>query len=109
MPIYEYECTACGHQLEALQKMSEDPLKDCPKCNQPTLNKLVSAAGFQLKGSGWYVTDYSNKGKSKQQAEKSDSTPAATENKPAESAPAAASAETKTTGSSSNDSGAASA
>lgn len=103
MPIYEYECTACGHQLEALQKMSEDPLKDCPKCNQPKLNKLVSAAGFQLKGSGWYVTDYSNKGKSKQQAEKNNAAPAATESKSAEAAPA----ETKTSGSSSNDSGAA--
>lgn len=109
MPIYEYQCTACGHQLEALQKMSEDPLKDCPKCNQPALSKLVSAAGFQLKGSGWYVTDYSNKGKSKQQAEKSDSTSAATASKSAEPAPAAAPAETKTSGSSSNDSGAASA
>lgn len=109
MPIYEYQCTACGHQLEALQKMSEDPLKDCPKCTQPALSKLVSAAGFQLKGSGWYVTDYSNKGKSKQQAEKNDSAPAATENKTAETKTATTPAETKTTGSSSNDSGAASA
>ena len=62
MPIYEYECKACGHRLEAFQKMSEDPLKACPDCHKDELQKLVSAAGFQLKGSGWYVTDYSNKG-----------------------------------------------
>lgn len=65
MPIYEYQCAACGHQLEALQKMSEEPLKDCPKCNQAELQKMVSAAGFQLKGSGWYITDYKDKSKSK--------------------------------------------
>lgn len=65
MPIYEYQCTACGHQLEALQKMSDQPLKECPECKQKTLAKLVSAAGFQLKGSGWYVTDYSKKGQGK--------------------------------------------
>jgi len=65
MPTYEYQCTACGHQLEAFQKMSDAPLTDCPECQKPALTKLVSAAGFQLKGSGWYVTDYSAKGKSK--------------------------------------------
>lgn len=64
MPIYEYQCSACGHTLEAFQRMSEAPLVDCPKCNQPSLTKLVSAAGFQLKGTGWYVTDFRNKGKS---------------------------------------------
>ena len=62
MPIYEYQCKNCKHQLEAFQKISEMPLTDCPSCHQPTLQKLVSAAGFQLKGSGWYATDYrSNK------------------------------------------------
>src|SRR3569832_2075273 len=55
MPIYEYRCEACGHALEALQKMSEAPLTDCPECGAPALKKQVSAAGFQLKGSGWYV------------------------------------------------------
>src|SRR5258708_5702642 len=65
MPIYEYQCSACGHQLEEIQKISDKPLTDCPKCGQLTLTKLVSAAGFQLKGSGWYLTDYSAKGKSK--------------------------------------------
>lgn len=63
MPIYEYQCTACQHQLEAFQSLSEAPLTDCPACQQATLIKLISAAGFQLKGSGWYLTDYSAKGK----------------------------------------------
>lgn len=63
MPIYEYECNACGHHLEAFQKMSETPLTECPECKKSTLTKLVSAAGFQLKGTGWYVTDFRNKGK----------------------------------------------
>lgn len=58
MPIYEYECQACGAHLEAMQKMSEDPLTDCPKCNKPELKKLISAAGFRLKGGGWYETDF---------------------------------------------------
>jgi putative FmdB family regulatory protein len=65
MPIYEYQCTGCGHQLEVMQKMSDKPLSDCPECHQPALTKLVSSAGFQLKGSGWYLTDYSTKGKPK--------------------------------------------
>lgn len=58
MPIYEYQCTACRHKLEALQKFSDAPLVTCPQCAQDTLTKLVSAAGFQLKGSGWYQTDF---------------------------------------------------
>ena len=65
MPIYEYQCEACGHRLEAMQKMSEDPLRDCPACGKPALQKLISAAGFQLKGSGWYVTDFKDGGKKK--------------------------------------------
>ena len=73
MPIYEYQCTACGHHLEEIQKFSDEALTDCPKCHKPALNKLISAAGFQLKGSGWYLTDYSNKGKSKETQAKSDS------------------------------------
>ncbi|MDH3327526.1 MAG: zinc ribbon domain-containing protein [Gammaproteobacteria bacterium] len=58
MPIYEYECKKCGHKMEALQRMSDDPLKDCPECNAPELKKLISAAGFRLSGSGWYETDF---------------------------------------------------
>lgn len=63
MPIYEYQCGACGHQLEAFQKMSEAPLLECPECKSAALQKLVSASGFQLKGTGWYVTDFRDKGK----------------------------------------------
>ena len=62
MPIYEYRCTSCGHELEALQKLSDAPLTDCPACHRAALAKKVSAAGFQLKGSGWYVTDFRNNG-----------------------------------------------
>ncbi len=62
MPFYEYRCEACGHQLEAMQKMSAAPLTDCPACGKPALQKLISAAGFQLKGSGWYQTDFKSKG-----------------------------------------------
>ena len=58
MPIYEYQCQACGHELEAMQKMSDAPLTDCPECGKPALKKLISAAGFRLKGGGWYETDF---------------------------------------------------
>lgn len=58
MPIYEYQCNDCGHELEALQKMSDAALKDCPECGKPTLEKMISAAGFRLKGGGWYETDF---------------------------------------------------
>src|SRR6476659_7357593 len=62
MPIYEYRCAACGHEIEALQKLSDAPLTVCPSCQKPELKKLLSAAGFQLKGSGWYATDFRNSG-----------------------------------------------
>jgi putative FmdB family regulatory protein len=62
MPIYEYRCSSCGHELEALQKFSDAPLVTCPACGAETLAKQVSAAGFQLKGSGWYVTDFKGGG-----------------------------------------------
>lgn len=58
MPIYEYVCQGCGHDLEALQKLSDAPLSECPKCGKPQLKKRVSAAGFRLKGAGWYETDF---------------------------------------------------
>jgi putative FmdB family regulatory protein len=71
MPIYEYECKACGHREEVIQKMSDDPLVDCPECKKPELKKLISAAGFRLKGGGWYETDF--KGGSKKNVAKGDS------------------------------------
>jgi putative FmdB family regulatory protein len=58
MPIYAYKCAACGHARDVLQKMSDAPLTDCPVCGAPQFQKQVTAAGFQLKGSGWYVTDF---------------------------------------------------
>ena len=65
MPIYEYECAACAHQLESLQKISDAPLLDCPQCGKPSLRKLISAAGFRLKGAGWYETDFKSGNKKK--------------------------------------------
>tara|TARA_R110002111_G_scaffold25903_1_gene56410 strand:- start:110 stop:424 length:315 start_codon:yes stop_codon:yes gene_type:complete len=58
MPIYEYQCEACHEQLEALQKISDAPLLECPRCGKPALKKKISAAAFRLKGSGWYETDF---------------------------------------------------
>jgi putative FmdB family regulatory protein len=58
MPIYAYKCDSCGHAKDVLQKMSDDPLTQCPSCGAPTFNKQLTAAGFQLKGSGWYATDF---------------------------------------------------
>jgi putative FmdB family regulatory protein len=63
MPIYEYECRECGHVFDALQKMSDDPLSDCPDCGKPELRKLLSAPNFRLKGGGWYETDFKDKNK----------------------------------------------
>ena len=73
MPIYEYQCTKCEHKLEALQKMSEKPLRDCPACGKSGLNKLISAASFRLKGGGWYETDFKT-GNKKQLAESESAT-----------------------------------
>ena len=65
MPFYEYRCGSCGHEFEAMQKMSDTPLTDCPDCAKPELVKLVSAAGFRLKGSGWYETDFKGSSRKK--------------------------------------------
>lgn len=65
MPIYEYRCESCDHELEALQKMSDAPLTDCPSCGKPFLKKKISAVGFRFKGSGWYETDFKSKDKQK--------------------------------------------
>ena len=65
MPIYEYQCTQCQHQFDVIQKMNDEPIKLCPNCSQQSVVRLVSAAGFQLKGTGWYATDFKDKGKPK--------------------------------------------
>jgi putative FmdB family regulatory protein len=79
MPIYEYRCSSCGHEKEVLQKLSDPPLAECPACGKSTLRKLVSAAGFHLKGSGWYATDFKNKSskpaEKKSEEKKSDDKP----------------------------------
>jgi putative FmdB family regulatory protein len=77
MPIYEYECLACGHEHEALQKLSDSPLIVCPACSEPELKKKISAAGFRLKGGGWYETDFKS-GAKKNVAGENSSKPATT-------------------------------
>jgi putative FmdB family regulatory protein len=62
MPIYAYQCESCGHAKDVLQKISDTPLTDCPACGASTFKKQLTAAGFQLKGSGWYATDFRNSG-----------------------------------------------
>lgn len=75
MPIYEYKCSACGHQEDHLQKLSEAPLSKCPACGKKKYAKQLTAAGFQLKGSGWYASDF--KGGKKSTEEKPDAKPEA--------------------------------
>lgn len=100
MPIYEYECKACGHRLEAIQKISDEPLTDCPECHEPQLKKLISAAGFRLKGGGWYETDFkSSKKKNLAQSE------ASKESKPAEKSDKKGSDSTSSTSSQKKSSG----
>ena len=81
MPIYEYECGACGDLHEFIQKFSDGPKRKCPSCGKLRLKKLISAAAFHLKGDGWYVTDFRDKGKDKGKG-KSDSTEGAGDSKP---------------------------
>ena len=94
MPIYEYRCSACGHQDEFLQKVSDPVITECPACGKPALQKLLSAAGFQLKGSGWYATDFKGskpaekKGEAKSETKGEGKTEAKPEAKP--KSPAAA-------------------
>jgi putative FmdB family regulatory protein len=94
MPIYAYKCESCGHSKDVLQKMSDAPLTDCPQCGAPAFKKQLTAAGFQLKGSGWYVTDFRGGGGATAVPPVSGETPAAApaDSKPAETAakPAAA-------------------
>lgn len=100
MPIYAYKCESCGLAKDVLQKISDPVLTDCPSCGAATFKKQVTAAGFQLKGSGWYVTDFRG-GASTAEAAPATTTTAPSSSKPAESAPAAApaAATTPSTGS----------
>lgn len=93
MPIYAYKCSSCGHGADVMQKLSDAPLTVCTACGQPTFSKQITAAGFQLKGSGWYATDFKNgsKGAKKETAEP------ATAEKPAEKTSETKPAETKAT------------
>ena len=61
MPMYEYECTACGHRFERIQKFSDSPVEECPNCGERTVQKLLSSPAIQFKGTGWYITDYAKK------------------------------------------------
>jgi putative FmdB family regulatory protein len=82
MPIYEYQCDKCGHHLEALQKISDKPLRECPECGKHSLKRLMSAPRFRLAGSGWYETDFKSDKESKRNlVEKGDPEPAKTETK----------------------------
>ncbi len=91
MPIYAYKCESCGHAKDVLQKISDAPLTACPACGAATFNKQLTAAGFQLKGSGWYATDFkgSTGGAVATTAAASTDAAASTESKPAEAASAA--------------------
>ena len=82
MPIYEYKCAGCGHEEEHLQKVSEKPLAKCPSCGKKKFKKQLSAAGFQLKGSGWYATDFKSSGKKAEEKKPETKAEAKTESKP---------------------------
>lgn len=96
MPIYEYQCQACGHQLEVLQKVSDAPLKKCPECGKPKLQKLVSAPSFRLKGGGWYETDFKSGNKKNLADSGKDEKPAAKPESKTETKPAKEAAKPKT-------------
>jgi len=82
MPIYEYQCQSCGHQFEKLQKISDPVLKQCPHCEKPELKKLISAAGFKLKGTGWYETDFKSSKSQKDDVKNSHTTSSNKEQSP---------------------------
>uniref|UniRef100_UPI0028A70B47 FmdB family zinc ribbon protein n=2 Tax=Alcaligenaceae TaxID=506 RepID=UPI0028A70B47 len=90
MPIYAYKCSACGHAKDVLQKISDAPLSVCPECGQSTFSKQVTAAGFQLKGSGWYVTDFRNNGSGNSSSGANSSSPGAAPASAESATPAAA-------------------
>lgn len=96
MPIYPYRCEDCGFQKDALQKLSDPPLKDCPACGKPALVRQLTAAGFALKGTGWYVTDFRNPAvKKPAEAAKSSETAVGAESAPANDGKAASATDSK--------------
>ncbi|MBU6304013.1 MAG: zinc ribbon domain-containing protein [Betaproteobacteria bacterium] len=99
MPIYSYRCENCGFQKDALQKLSDTPLRDCPECGQPRLVKQLTAAGFALKGTGWYVTDFRDSGKKSASSDAAKPAAAAAEAGGTTSAPSAASTDSASTAS----------
>ena len=111
MPIYEYECRACGDELEIMQKMSEGALRKCPSCGALKLHRKISRSAFHLKGDGWYVTDYAKNGKDKgkeaaqESSSKSESSKSETksESKSSDKSSAAKSKSKKAAGSKSSD------
>ena len=105
MPIYEYECRGCGELHEFIQKFSDSPKRKCPSCGKLRLKKLISAAAFHLKGDGWYVTDFRDKGKSKDKSSgKPDSAESSTDSKSDSKSSESTSADSKSTDSKSTDS-----
>jgi putative FmdB family regulatory protein len=103
MPIYEYQCNSCGHELEKLQRMSDNPLRDCPGCGEAELRRLVSAAGFRLKGAGWYETDFKKSDKKNlHDSGSSKDTPSSKSKPAAEKSATAKKAESKSTTTSSS-------
>lgn len=91
MPIYAYKCESCGHSKDVLQKMSDQPLTDCPSCGAASFKKQLTAAGFQLKGSGWYVTDFRGGNSGQPTGAETTSVPAvASKDTPSTAAPAPA-------------------
>ena len=98
MPIYEYECRGCSERHEFIQKFSDSPKRKCPSCGKLRLRKLISAAAFHLKGDGWYVTDFRDKGTGKSKdAGKSDSAEGSSDSKAETKASETKSSETKST------------
>jgi putative FmdB family regulatory protein len=93
MPLYEYECDACGHRFEVIQKFSDAPVETCPKCGG-SVHKVQSAPAFQFKGSGWYITDYAKAGSAKPESGDGSKPETKTESKP-DATPDSGAAETK--------------
>ena len=104
MPIYEYACKECDHVLDALQKLSDDPLVHCPSCGKPSLRKLLSAPRFRLKGSGWYETDFKDKNQRNVLKSDSDSSDSKSKGSSSSASPSSKSKDSSSSASSSGES-----